>query len=1090
MDNGEFIEVLSPKALKDLQALNAEIVKTIAGVKEVNENMISIKTPSGSDSAIKKLTADYDAQEKAIKKLQTQLLKLTETKEKENQSIAKTMRALENETKARQSLEKQKNTALAQQTKEEAALVRAESLYNKIAAKINLLEQEYNNLAARRAFGIQLTDKEAFRLDFLTSKIGRYRDYLKKVDYDIGKFQKNVGNYPMGTFDPLSSSISRVAQELPNLGQSFQIFAMSIGNNVAAFKDAIDQIILKNKILKAEGKETVGVFSSIGKSLFSLNTVMYVAIALFIAYSKEIENFISGGTEASKTIDLLTKAQERYNETSAAIAVNSEQKRIELQRLLAVAKEELKSDSERMSALKSLRSMFPEYLKNLTDEEILRSKTTNQTKSYSQAIQQLTGDLNKRAAAEEKAKKAQETLQDSEDLLQEVGKREKINNKYYDLWKKYGDGQEKLTETEREAIKEQIANRKELLDEDAAFIEKYGKIAINKYGSVSELGIYSDTQITLLRQKAQELRDEYQKQKEESERLFSETSKLDVKDEKAKKSQKERISLNFEESESLYNLKIARLESQKTLYSKVAEDEQNTLEQRLKGREDFSDKAVKIIDLQYKKEAALLIERALDDKEKNDLSLLNREISSSQHAKNIIDIDNRLKNELLTNEVKHYDSINALMDESIAFYRKIEDEKLKIEKAKQDATEKTRDLVIKSAKDAFKRVSDDERNTLQARQRAFEEYLKLARKELDIAKIRELASAKSQEEIDFITQKYAELNRQLNEIESPLYKAQQSTEKWIRSLADGQIEKSLNAIGLSSLKLFLDIDNHGKSTFDKLLEAADTIEERFAVTFQAVGDVAQDAFNTLTELSNQHFQNEYDNLAKQRDIAIMFAGESATAREEIERQYEQRQREIKRREFQAKKQQALFNIAVDTAQAIVGFLANPGGPTGVTLSIAAGIIGALQAGIVASQQAPQFWKGTDNAPEGFAWTQEKGREVILDKSGKLKSTGSDKGAQLTYLNKGDKVLNNDKTMDYLMFNSDLNNILAGNQIGQPVIEVKSNTNFDLSPLVNAINNKESVSIGIDKSGLNIFVANGHQRKQDMNNRFNFIGKSV
>ena len=28
--------------------------------------MISIKTPSGSDSAIKKLTADYDAQTKAI----------------------------------------------------------------------------------------------------------------------------------------------------------------------------------------------------------------------------------------------------------------------------------------------------------------------------------------------------------------------------------------------------------------------------------------------------------------------------------------------------------------------------------------------------------------------------------------------------------------------------------------------------------------------------------------------------------------------------------------------------------------------------------------------------------------------------------------------------------------------------------------------------------------------------------------------------------------------------------------------------------------------------------------------------------------
>ena len=57
MANGEFLEVLSPNALKDLQALNAELVKTTANMKAANENMIGIKTPSGSDSAIKELNA-------------------------------------------------------------------------------------------------------------------------------------------------------------------------------------------------------------------------------------------------------------------------------------------------------------------------------------------------------------------------------------------------------------------------------------------------------------------------------------------------------------------------------------------------------------------------------------------------------------------------------------------------------------------------------------------------------------------------------------------------------------------------------------------------------------------------------------------------------------------------------------------------------------------------------------------------------------------------------------------------------------------------------------------------------------------------
>ena len=66
----EFIEIVSPSALKNLQAVNDELVKTVANVKTVNENMIGAKTPSGSDSAIKKLTADYDAQAKTIQNLQ------------------------------------------------------------------------------------------------------------------------------------------------------------------------------------------------------------------------------------------------------------------------------------------------------------------------------------------------------------------------------------------------------------------------------------------------------------------------------------------------------------------------------------------------------------------------------------------------------------------------------------------------------------------------------------------------------------------------------------------------------------------------------------------------------------------------------------------------------------------------------------------------------------------------------------------------------------------------------------------------------------------------------------------------------------
>jgi hypothetical protein len=318
-------------------------------------------------------------------------------------------------------------------------------------------------------------------------------------------------------------------------------------------------------------------------------------------------------------------------------------------------------------------------------------------------------------------------------------------------------------------------------------------------------------------------------------------------------------------------------------------------------------------------------------------------------------------------------------------------------------------------------------------------------------------------------------------------KLKEATDSYIKTLSSDAFNKAFDNIGLSSAKMFFDFDANGQSTFDKLIEGADSFKEKFAITFQAVGDTAQDIFNKITELSNQRFQNELINLQQEKEVALLFAGESASAREEIERQYEVRQREIKRREFQAKKQQAIFNIVIDTAQGVVSALAST--PPNVPLSIAIGAIGAVQAGLVASQQVPQFWKGTDNAPEGWALTQERGREIITDSKGNIKSLGNDKGAQYTYLNKGDKVLNNDKTMDYLMFNNDLNAMLTNNDIAMPKVNIEA-PQIDLTPVIDAINNKESFNLAIDENGFRKLIKNGHTTKEILNRKVNFVGKSV
>jgi hypothetical protein len=261
---------------------------------------------------------------------------------------------------------------------------------------------------------------------------------------------------------------------------------------------------------------------------------------------------------------------------------------------------------------------------------------------------------------------------------------------------------------------------------------------------------------------------------------------------------------------------------------------------------------------------------------------------------------------------------------------------------------------------------------------------------------------------------------------------------------------------------------------------------------QEVTDLSQELINTLAEISNQRFETQLANLEKERDIAILFAGESASAREEIERQYEERRAQIQKRQAEAQKKLAIFNIITDTAQAVIATLAQTPPPAGIPLAVLVGAIGAAQLALVASQPPPQFAKGTDNAPEGWAITQEKGREIITDKSGKVKSLGNDKGAQYTYLNKGDKVFTNADT-EAMMFNSNLNNMLLGNGIVMPKVDVSISTQAienKLDNLTSVISNKEGLTIVRDERGERKYLRKQAETKELLNNVLTYKGIDV
>jgi len=242
------------------------------------------------------------------------------------------------------------------------------------------------------------------------------------------------------------------------------------------------------------------------------------------------------------------------------------------------------------------------------------------------------------------------------------------------------------------------------------------------------------------------------------------------------------------------------------------------------------------------------------------------------------------------------------------------------------------------------------------------------------------------------------------------------------------------------------------------------LKDDWEETFNAIADSAQQAGEIIAGFSEMNFKNEYARLEAQKDISLKFAGDSASAKQKIEEDYEKRRKEIANRENKAKQKQAIFNIAIDTAQAIMATVGKTGF-AGLPLALILGALGAAQIAMVASQKIPEYWQGTDNASAGLAYTNERGAEIHTDKHGNIKDFGDNKGARLTMMAQGDKVYTAEETKR-MMFNDDLNYMLNSRGVS---MHINSQSNTMTAQQMDSIMEKhfskiQTNSTVIDKNG--------------------------
>lgn len=267
------------------------------------------------------------------------------------------------------------------------------------------------------------------RIQALTGRINRLevglREY-KKVQQDISN---NPGYIDIDTeavtrkTNNLKMQFSQVARELPSLAMGPQMFILAISNNLPMLADAISDVRKQNELLAASGQKGVPVWKQLASSIFGWQTALVAAISLGIVFGKDIASWIKELINGKKAIDNNREALENYKKAMLESQQTAQNETVQLNLLYKAAVDSSKGMNERISAVKELKKEYPQYFKNLSDEEILVGKAADK---YNELATAIMASAKAQAAKETLIKNSKEIL-DLETKITEEYKKQELN---------------------------------------------------------------------------------------------------------------------------------------------------------------------------------------------------------------------------------------------------------------------------------------------------------------------------------------------------------------------------------------------------------------------------------------------------------------------------------------------------------------------------------------------------------------------------------------------------------------------------------------------------------------------------------------
>lgn len=972
-------------AAKSTQTASNIISQASTQLQAANMNYAAIiDTVQAYDGEVTKLTADTIANKEAMKKIDADIKSLGKSYKDGEITLSEYIR--------QSSLLKQRHTELMAQNQQYSALIKnhstaiisASGSYYEMNAAMLELQKRYKALSE--------ADRESSVGKNLIAQANALNNKLKEIDSQFGNYQRNVGNYA-SSWNGLNVQTQQLLRELPSLTMSFNQFFLAISNNLPMFVDELKRANEEFKRMKAEGQTAVPVWKQLLGSLFSWQSALVIGITLLSAYSSEIIDWVASLFKAKKSISEIASAETNLANARRRGVSDSIKERTELDLLYKATQDNKRSMQERIAAIDELRSKYPSYFENMSNEEILAGKAT---KSYKELRTELvanaiaraqldkmteissqryeawikrTNQYNTYLKAQRKEEEAKLALEKATQKAREKGIEEGSKRESVYLSKRRSDLEkaQEQTKKEEEAWKFLL---KVTTDYDKT-LEGMAK-NINVKALVNDPGknnkAYDDE-----KKKAEEYAEYIKKITEDlskskieliadgREREIAEISKeYDDRIKEIKGRTDEEIELR-KNLETLKGKAIAEINDK---YDKeLLEIEKTNLENRLASiGENSNEELDKRLNLQIQLNN-MMRDAEIKDAEKNGEDVVAIRMKYMQRENSLImrNLQERIGLiEANTDKVVNEQETSALKEANI-----IKKQYAKGEISKEDYEKKLYDIGVKYAKARL------------------ETLMKEAEAEMSL--------------LDPNSEKYQELEDRLANLQAQINginydDATKKREEWIGKFKEGL--SGMNSAARDALgetagifeglsDIMVDVAEDGKLSFENMAQAVGKIVSGITSLMTDIYDARIENVEKEQEANDEAYDKEIERIEALEENGAISTEEAEARKRAAKDKTAAKNAELEKKKAALQEKQAKWDKANSIVQAgIATALAVTKALPNLVLAALVGAMGAAQVALIAAQPIPKYAKGTKDHPGGLAIVGDGGKkEGIVTNNG-------------------------------------------------------------------------------------------------------------